>query len=236
VIWQKLKNKIAQVIARAEHSINRLVSFLSEPMNLFRFVMILIAADFIAFMSLTRSSYLQLVNPLAFLVAGPSEKRVPIELHFPRSLSLTGIEKIYAEEGVAPETPGKDKLKAKEKEIPVKEITEAEIAAEVTVIKKFVAEPVVDETKNMGAAMARRVVLELIAGPAGEKETLKARNLLKEPFFLRSTWIWSDTLYISTERSVWTKMAPNEVKVTEYCLNESLKKNLGSQKFVLLKE
>ena len=60
--------------------------------------------------------------------------------------------------------------------------------------------------------------------------------LLKEPLFLRSAWTYQGTLYLSTQLSVWEKMSPNERKITEYCINESLKKNLGSDKFVLLRE
>ena len=31
-------------------------------------------------------------------------------------------------------------------------------------------------------------------------------------------------------------MTPNERKITEYCIVESLRKNLGGEKFALLKE
>lgn len=53
--------------------------------------------------------------------------------------------------------------------------------------------------------MARRVTLELIAGPAGEVETLKARNLLKESMFLRSLWTHQGTIYLSTDKATWDK-------------------------------
>jgi hypothetical protein len=85
-------------------------------------------------------------------------------------------------------------------------------------------------------ATARRIILELMAGPAGELETLKARNLLKEPLLLRGLWTYQGKLYISTEKSIWDRMAPNERRITEYCLTESLKKNLPGVAFTLLKE
>lgn len=231
MIWQKLKTRLAATIQKIEGWINRAVTHLSLPLNLFRFLVILTAADFIAFMSLTHSSYLQLLNPLGFLWAAPGESRKPIDLYFPRSLSLTGIEKIYAEEGTALE------IKEREREAASTVISEVEIKNEIVAIKKLVA--AADGTEmgmSKNEAMARRVVLELIAGPAGETETLKARNVLKEPLFLRSIWTYGDTVYLSTEKSVWSKLKPNEAKIAEYCLTESLKNNLGSQKFAILRE
>lgn len=214
--------------------INTFVGYLAKPLNLFRFIVILIALDFVAFMSLTRSSYLKLVNPLHFLWVEPGESRLTIELYFPRSLSLTGLEKIYPDEDISP-----GKTNAAEQAAQEKPLDDAAVAGEAVLTRKLVAEPTTqigDLTLGKEEAIARRVILELIAGPAGELETLKARNLLKEPLFLRSLWTLEGTLYISTEKTVWDRMSPNERKVTEFCIRESLKKNLGGSKFALLKE
>lgn len=212
------------------------VQYLRNPLNLFRVLVILLALDFMTFMSLTRSSYLMMLNPLAFLWTGPAEARNEIELYFPRSLSLTGIEKMYPEDeaGVLI-TKGSNPLNPTGE----RPIEGGAIAEETLLTRKQVQKP----PTNVGGAeltaaeaMARRVLLELIAGPAGEVETLKARNLLKEPLFLKSLWTDQGTLYISTDKSAWDKMTPNERKVTEYCIVESLRKNLGGEKFALLKE
>ena len=238
--WQKLKNKLARPFVTINDRVNRFVTYLQKPLHLFRFVAILLVVDFIAFMSLTRSSYAQMLNPVAFLFVGSGEAQGTMELYFPRSLSLTGIEKIYPEENTpagaaavivpgAPDRKGEERL-----------LDDAQVAGEVILIKKRISKPrltdaagnPVDKTE----ATARRVIAELIAGPSGELETLKARNLLKEPLFLRSAWTYEGTLYLSTQKSVWDKMTPNEVKITTYCIDESLKKNLPGAKFVLLKE
>lgn len=216
---------------------NRFLVYLQNPLSLFRFIAVLLVIDFVAFMSLTRSSYAQMLNPLAFLSAGPGETRDSIELYFPRSLSLTGIDKIYPEEknSAAVAKPGAPERKGEERPL-----DDAAIPGEVILIKKRVSAPHLTDTSGnkieRSEAYARRVIAELIAGPSGELETLKARNLLKEPLFLRSAWMYQNTLYLSTQLSVWEKMSPNERKITEYCINESLKKNLGSDKFVLLRE
>jgi len=101
-----------------------------------------------------------------------------------------------------------------------------------------VAAPVADNGTPLSPneATARRIIFELVAGPAGELETLKARNLLKEPLFLRSLWTHQGKLYISTEKNVWDRMSANERRITEYCLAESLKKNMPGVAFSLLKE
>ncbi|HNJ64348.1 MAG TPA: hypothetical protein PKW28_00555 [Turneriella sp.] len=214
--------------------INTVVAFLAKPLNLFRFIVILLALDFVAFMSLTRSSYLQLVNPLHFLWAEPGESRKSIELYFPRSLSLTGLEKIYPDEDTS-----QGKKTVAEQSAQEKPLDDAAVAQEALLTRKLVSEPVTkfgELQLSKEEALARRVILELIAGPAGELETLKARNLLKEPLFLRSLWTREGTLYISTEKSLWDRMSPNERKVTEFCIRESLKKNLGETRFALLKE
>ncbi len=217
--------------------VNRLVVYLQNPLNLFRFIAVLMVIDFIAFMSLTRSSYVQMLNPLAFLSAGPGETRDSIELYFPRSLSLTGIDKIYPDEenSAAVAKPGAPERRGEERPL-----EDSAIPGEVILIKKRVSAPhLTDSAGNKierSEAYARRVIAELIAGPSGELETLKARNLLKEPLFLRAAWIYQSTLYLSTQLSVWEKLSPNERKITEYCIQESLKKNLGSDKFVLLRE
>ncbi len=233
---QKLKNSVIEVPGRIETRINAVVAYLRNPLNLFRVLVILLALDFVTFMSLTRSSYLMMVNPLAFFWTGPAEARDQIELYFPRSLSLTGIEKMYPEDeaGIAINKE-KNPLNATGE----RPIADEAIAEEAMLTRKQVQRP----PTNVGGAeltaaeaMARRVLLELVAGPAGEVETLKARNLLKEPLFLRSLWTHQGTLYISTDKTTWDKMTPNERKVTEYCLVESLRKNLGSEKFALLKE
>lgn len=234
MIWQKLKNRANDLLAGVASRINALVSFLAKPLNLFRFVVVLLVLDFFAFMSLTRSSYLQLVNPLHFLWAEPGESRKSIELYFPRSLSLTGLEKVYPDE-----EPGQGKRPAGEQAMQEKPLDDAAVAQEALLTRKLVSEPLshfdgLQLTKEEG--IARRVILELIAGPAGELETLKARNLLKEPLFLRSLWTRDSILYISTEKNVWERMSPNERKITEFCIRESLKKNLGETRFVLLKE
>jgi hypothetical protein len=236
VNWQKLKNSVSEVPRRIEGRINVVVQYLRNPLNLFRVLVILLALDVMTFMSLTRSSYLMMLNPLAFLWTGPSEARDHIELYFPRSLSLTGIEKMYPEDesGVAISKGVNSTNSTGEKSI-----NESAVAEETLLTRKQVQTP----PTNVGGveftaaeAMARRVILELLAGPAGEVETLKARNLLKEPLFLRSIWTHQGTLYISTDKSAWEKMTPNEKKVTEYCIVESLRKNLGGEKFAILKE
>ncbi len=234
MIWQKLKNSSANLAANVSGQINSAVGFLAKPLNLFRFLAILLVLDFVAFMSLTRSSYLQLLNPLLFLWTEPGESRRSIELYFPRSLSLTGLEKIYPDEDMI-----QTKKTASEQSVQEKPLDDAAVAQEVVLTRKLVAQPVekigdVQLTKD--EALARRVILELIAGPAGELETLKARNLLKEPLFLRSLWTRDEILYISTEKSVWERMSPNERKISDYCIRESLKKNLGETRFALLKE
>jgi hypothetical protein len=234
VIWQKLKNSLMNLVAGVDNRIHASINYLAKPLNLFRFVVILLALDFVAFMSLTRSSYLQLVNPLYFLWAEPGESRQNIELFFPRSLSLTGLEKIYPEEDLSPV-----RKNAAGPVVQEKPLEDAAVAGEAVLTRKLVAEPVSqvgDLTLTKDEAIARRVLLELIAGPAGEMETLKARNLLKEPLFLRSLWTREGIVYISTEKAVWDRMSANERKVTEFCIRESLKKNLGGTRFALLKE
>lgn len=234
---QRLKNSLAAPFVAVNDRVNRFLIFLQNPLNLFRFIAVLLVVDFIAFMSLTRSSYAQMLNPLAFLSAGPGESRDTMELYFPRSLSLTGIEMIYPEEenSAAVAKPGAPERKGAERPL-----DDAAIPGEVILIKKRVSKPqLADSTGNKmdrAEAYARRVISELIAGPSGELETLKARNLLKEPLFLRDAWTYQGTLYLSTQQGVWEKMSPNERKITEYCINESLKKNLGNDKFVLLRE
>ncbi|HNA78334.1 MAG TPA: hypothetical protein PKG67_00200 [Turneriella sp.] len=222
------------LVAALASRINTVVAFLAKPLNLFRFIVILLALDFVTFMSLTRSSYLQLVNPLHFLWAEPGESRKSIELYFPRSLSLTGLEKIYPDEDTS-----QGKKTVAEQSAQEKPLDDAAVAQEALLTRKLVSEPVTkfgELQLSKEEALARRVILELIAGPAGELETLKARNLLKEPLFLRSLWTREGTLYISTEKSLWDRMSPNERKVTEFCIRESLKKNLGETRFALLKE
>ncbi|HNE20443.1 MAG: hypothetical protein U1F40_08600 [Turneriella sp.] len=234
MIWQKLKNSSMDLVAALASRINTVVAFLAKPLNLFRFIVILLALDFVTFMSLTRSSYLQLVNPLHFLWAEPGESRKSIELYFPRSLSLTGLEKIYPDEDTS-----QGKKTVAEQSAQEKPLDDAAVAQEALLTRKLVSEPVTkfgELQLSKEEALARRVILELIAGPAGELETLKARNLLKEPLFLRSLWTREGTLYISTEKSLWDRMSPNERKVTEFCIRESLKKNLGETRFALLKE
>lgn len=234
MIWQKLKNSSMDLVAALASRINTVVAFLAKPLNLFRFIVILLALDFVAFMSLTRSSYLQLVNPLHFLWAEPGESRKSIELYFPRSLSLTGLEKIYPDEDTS-----QGKKTVAEQSAQEKPLDDAAVAQEALLTRKLVSEPVTkfgELQLSKEEALARRVILELIAGPAGELETLKARNLLKEPLFLRSLWTREGTLYISTKKSLWDRMSPNERKVTEFCIRESLKKNLGETRFALLKE
>ncbi|AFM14558.1 hypothetical protein [Turneriella parva] len=234
--WQKLKDSVISVPARIEAKINQTIRYLRNPLILFRFLAILLVLDFVAFMSLTRSSYAMMLNPVAFLFTDPIESRSSIELYFPRSLSLTGIEKIYPEDE-APEktTDAKPKLDSAGE----RPLSDAAVAEETVLTRKQVQKPmsaVGGLELSAAEAMARRVMLELIAGPAGEVETLKARNLLKESMFLRSLWTYQGTVYISTDKMIWDKMTPNERKITEFCIVESLRKNLGSEKFALLKE
>lgn len=234
---QRLKSSLAVPFLAVNDRLNRFLVYLQNPLNMLRFIAVLMVIDFVAFMSLTRSSYAQMLNPLAFFSVAPRETRDSIDLYFPRSLSLTGIEKIYPEEenSAAVAQPGAPERKGEERPL-----DDSAIPGEVILIKKRVSAPQLKDAAGnkieRSEAYARRVIAELIAGPSGEMETLKARNLLKEPLFLRSAWTYQGTLYLSTQLSVWEKMSPNERKITEYCINESLKKNLGSDKFVLLRE
>lgn|GEM_PF-4354662 len=234
---QRLKSSLAVPFLAVNDRLNRFLVYLQNPLNMLRFIAVLMVIDFVAFMSLTRSSYAQMLNPLAFFSVAPRETRDSIDLYFPRSLSLTGIEKIYPEEenSAAVAQPGAPERKGEERPL-----DDSAIPGEVILIKKRVSAPQLNDAAGnkieRSEAYARRVIAELIAGPSGEMETLKARNLLKEPLFLRSAWTYQGTLYLSTQLSVWEKMSPNERKITEYCINESLKKNLGSDKFVLLRE
>lgn len=192
--------------------------------------MVLFALDFLAFMSLTRSSYLHLVNPLYFLWSETGESRAYMELYFPKSLSLTGIEAIYPEAD-APQKSAKSTVGV----VPEKPLDDAAVAAEAVLVRKLVAAPVeqIGEHKlSKEEALARRVILELVAGP----ETLQARNLLKEPLFLRSLWTHAGILYISTEKNIWERMSPNERKITEYCIRQSLARALPQVQLQILKE
>jgi hypothetical protein len=237
VNWQNLKSNLGAPARKLNERINSVVGYLSHPLNLFRFVAVLLVVDFVAFMSLTKSSYLQLLNPAAVLWAPPTESRSSLELYFPRSLSLTGLEKMYPEDEKAPTEIVPGATGPAGVEIP---LAEADIAKEVILIPKYVAKSDyrdMEGKKISGPeATARRVVHELIDGPGGNVASLKARNILKNPLFIRSIWLYDNTVYISTEKNIWDKMGPNERKISEYCIRESLKKNLGSAKFVLLKE
>ncbi|MBS0618752.1 MAG: hypothetical protein JSR44_11225 [Spirochaetes bacterium] len=240
--WQNLKSKAIEYFGAPHRKINALIRYLRTPLNLFRFIILLFALDFIAFMSLTKNSYLQLLNPLAVLFVPHGERLTAMELYFPRSLSLTGLEKMYLEDADtdAKPTPGNNRaLPATEGKNIEKPLGENDIAAEVIAVKKHVVKSagrIGNRVLNPTESTARRVILELLAGPEGEIESLKARNLLKEPLFLRSIWSNDGTLYISTEKAAWDKMSPNEQKITSYCISESLRKNLGGVKFALLKE
>lgn len=242
--WQSLKNKFSKKDSGKPSLLNRFIAWFLVPRNRFRFLVLLLALDFVAFMSLTKSSYLQLVNPLAFLFVSKTEGLETMELYFPRSLSLTGIEKMYSvdekDEGKKDGTFQEANKMATETEIDTRKLLDDEqVKAEVIAVQKMVAHPI-HKIGNVELsdreAVARRVLYELIAGPSGEVATLKARNLLKEKMFLRSLWTYNDKLYITTEKKVWDKMRPNEQKITEYCIRESLKKNLPSTKFEILKQ
>ncbi len=238
--FQKLKNKFLGFFPAITNRLNTFLAWLSVPLNRFRFLTLLLVVDFMAFMSLTKSSYLQLLNPVAFLSVPRAESYQTLELYFPRSLSLTGVEKIYAEDEAVPSTGlGDAKQPAAAPKEAAKVLDDAAIQAEVILIKKRSAKPLakVDTLELSPAeAAARRIIYELVAGPAGERGSLKARNLLKEKIFLRALWTYQGKLYISTEKAAWEKMSPNEQKVTEYCILESLKKNLPAEKFALLRE
>lgn len=238
--WQRLKSNLAKPFIAVNDRVNRFVTYLSVPLNLFRFVALLLVIDFVAFMSLTRSSYAQMLNPLAFLSSGPAENRDTMELYFPRSLSLTGIEEMYPEDDSSAASGPAVGGHTANRKVEEKPLDDAAVPGEVILIKKRVARPQLKDAQgnavDRGEAYARRVIQELIAGPSGELATLKARNLLKEPLFLRAAWSHQGILYLSTQKSVWDKMSPNERKVTEYCIVESLKKSIGNDKFVLLRE
>lgn len=230
----KLKNKFTGFFRGINSCLNGFLSWLTIPLNLFRFLSLLLVIDFMAFMSLTRSSYLQLLNPAAFLFVPRAESRQLMELYFPRSLSLTGIEKIYNEDEAPAGKGAETKTQSAEKPL-----DDAAVVSEVIMIKKRVSAPLsrIDNLElTASEAIARRVIYELVAGPAGGRESLKARNLLKEKAFLRSLWTYQNKLFISTEKAAWDKMSPNEQKVTEYCILESLKKNLPGEKIALLRE
>lgn len=232
--FPKLKNKVTGIFGGINTRLNGFLAWLTVPLHRFRFLSLLLVIDFIAFMSLTRSSYLQLLNPAAFLFVPRSESRQMMELYFPRSLSLTGIEKIYAEDEAASGKPSDSKTQTAEKPL-----DDAAVVSEVVMIRKRVSAPLAkidNHELTASEATARRVIYELVAGPAGGRESLKARNLLKEKVFLRSLWTYQNKLFISTEKAAWDKMSPNEQKVTEYCILESLKKNLPGEKIALLRE
>ncbi|MCS6971528.1 MAG: hypothetical protein NZL89_00750, partial [Leptospiraceae bacterium] len=216
---------------KLERQWQRFLRHLGNPLALFRFLVLLLALDFVAFLSLTGTGFGQLLNPLQFLSVRRGVTLMPLELYFPRSLPLTQIETAYSEEKTqkpATAPPAVEKL-----------LSDAEIAQEVIAVKKLVPPPqrkVAEQELSPEEAMARRILLELIAGPSDRLENLAARHLLKEPLFLRSIWSYEGTLFISTEKAVWERMAANERRITEYCIRESLRKNLPETRFVLLKE
>ncbi|MCX7631795.1 MAG: hypothetical protein N2Z22_00525, partial [Turneriella sp.] len=201
--WKKWIAKPAAWWAKFERQWQRLLHYLSDPLALFRFVVLLLALDFVAFLSLTGTGFGQLLNPLQFLSVRRGVTLMPLELYFPRSLPLTQIESAYSEETAAPKPsaapPAAEKL-----------LSDAEIAREVIAVKKLVPPPqrkVAEQELSPEEAMARRILLELIAGPSDRLENLAARHLLKEPLFLRSIWSYEGTLFISTEKAVWERMA-----------------------------
>ena len=210
-------------------------NWLKIPLNAFRTAVIIFIIDFVAFLSLSQTSFFSLINPLAFLSAHPPDKRVALKLYFPRSVSMNHTQINYQ--------LTKDEEKAQknqtQKDTSETQTNEAKIIAANNLEDETVRVDKLALRLNTLATpleQGKRIVRELLIGPGDGVEALKARNLIKDPYFLRDVWLHDNQLIISTRKETWQQMSPAESKIVEYCLFESLKLNLGDQSFIITRE
>jgi len=210
-------------------------NWLKIPLNAFRTAVIIFIIDFLAFLSLSQTSFFSLINPLAFMSANPADKRVTLALYFPRSVSkshaLVSYQLTKEEEIVEKNQTRKDSL---ETQTPEEKILAAENLRDETTLVEKLALPL--SAHGTVLEQGKRIVRELLAGPGDGVEALKARNLIKDPYFLRDVWLYDNQLFISTRKETWQQMSARESTIIEYCLVESLKQNLAGQLFSITRE
>lgn len=204
-----IKNKIAYIEER-----------LKDRLFTFRLLAVVLCLDFIAFVSLSNSNPLQLLNPLKFLQANPTDNRTATKMWFPRTINLLGL---------IPADPTK---KTELNQIkPDFQPEQHVLVVEKKIISRTGYKPGY-APNDTDISFAHLLLNELILGPGEGKDALKASGFIKDREFIKYLWKQNDSLVIHARLSTWKQLTELDKKIAEHCITKTLTENIPSVKNV----
>lgn len=206
-----IKEKIAYIEER-----------LKDRLFTFRLLAVVLCLDFIAFVSLSNFNPLQMLNPLKFLQANPTDKRGHAKMWFPRTINLQGLLPSDAATKAAT-TPEKAEFLPEQHVL----LVEKKIASRDKYKPDFAP-------TNADIARANLLLHELILGPGEGKEALKASGFIKDREFIKYIWQQNDTIIIHARENTWKQLTDLEKKIADYCITKTITENIPTAKNVRL--
>lgn len=182
---------------------------LNNPVFILRAFFTLFAVNFAGFLFFAQINPLNLLNPLRFLDAPPSDKRTELTLFFPKDPFLYSLEN--AEGGTKKDIPMKDRV--------------------LRVSQKVYQ---MDEEDNNEATIqnAQYIIYELIHGPV----EISANRLTREKHLIRKIWFSEGRLTIHLNTPVLEKMEKRKIPLLKYSIERSLYANLKNVKDVVFSD
>lgn len=186
--------------------IKRIFQRLNNPVFILRLFFTLIAVNFAGILYFANVNPLNLLNPLRFLDASPSDSREKLTLFFTKDPFLYSLE------------DEKD-LSLKDRVLSVKQ-------------KVYMETKKNDDQIKITQNNAHHIITELILGP----QEMTANRLTREKNIIKKIWFKDSQLIIHLNKEAIEKMEVEKVALLKYSIERSLYANLKNVRDILIVE
>ena len=221
-----MKDKVIQFFKSVFHYMQHPKELAADKPLLTRAVLVIIALDFIAFVSLSGINPIRLLNPFEFLISNVKDKRAEVTLYYPRLEFINQLKRAQSKSFIK---KSKEKAQALMKEltdtvesniIGVKE--KLQLTTKDSVENIEIVEENSLQEKDIARLNVRLIIQSLLSNPESEK----VGRIADQPLLLKKVWSYDGKLYIQMQEQYWKKLTKIERKVFRLSAEKSIEQNL----------
>lgn len=221
-----MKDKVIQFFKSAFYYMRHPKELAADKPLLTKAVLVIIALDFIAFVSLSGINPIGLLNPFEFLISNVKDKRAEVMLYYPRLEFINQLKRAQSKSFIK---KSKEQAQALMKELAdtvesnivgVKE--KLQLATKDSVENIEIVKENSLQEKDIARLNVRLIIQSLLSNPESEK----VGRIADQPLLLKKVWLYNDELYIQTQDQYWKKLTEIERKVFRLSAEKSIKQNL----------
>ena len=221
-----MKEKVIQFFKSVFHYMRHPKELAADKPLLTKAVLVIIALDFIAFVSLSGMNPIRLLNPFEFLISNVKDKRAEVTLYYPRLEFINQLKRAQSKSFIK---KSKEKAQALMQELAdtvesnivgVKE--KLQLTTKDSVENIEIVEENSLQEKDIARLNVRLIIQSLLSNPESEK----VGRIADQPLLLKKVWLYGGKLYIQTQEQYWKKLTKIERKVFRLSAEKSIEQNL----------